>query len=86
MGCNQSGGNTLYANYALKILETMKGTDIWKSNDFVIGSPAYRMSISDKKNEQAEETKIGCPPDGWVLTNRITLSPEQGEELSDFDT
>jgi len=74
----------LYANYALKILETMKRAGNLKTNGFVIGSPVYRMSIPDTKKEQTEATRIECPPDGWVLINQITLSFEQAEELLGF--
>ena len=72
----------LYANYALKILKTMKETDIWKSNDFVIGSPAYRMSILDTTDGCLENKEIEV--DGWVLTNQIELSPRRAEEFFKF--
>ena len=74
----------LYANYALKILATMKKTDIWKSNNFVIGSPAYRMSISDSIDESFENKEH--EKDGWVLTNQIELSPKQVMGLFEFLT
>ena len=74
----------LYANYALKILENMKETDIWKSKGFVIGSPVYRMSIPDKMDECLENK--GLEKDGWVLTNQIELSPKQAMELFEFLT
>ena len=44
----------LYANYALSILGTMKDTDTWKNDGFIIGSPAYQMLISDTTNELPE--------------------------------
>ena len=74
----------LYANYALRILETMKDTDTWKTDGYVIGSPAYRMSISDTTDECLENK--GHEKDGWVLINQIKLSPKQAEELFDFLT
>ena len=56
----------LYADYALRILETMKKTDTWKTDGFVIGSPAYRMSISDTTDEGLEnkgyEKMVGYSP------------------------
>ncbi len=72
----------LYANYALKILETMKDTDTWETDGYVIGSPAYRMSISDTKDECPENKEH--EKDGWVLTNKISLSSEQAEEILEF--
>ena len=74
----------LYANYALRILETMKDTDTWKADGFVIGSPAYRMSISDTTGEGLENK--GHEKDGWVLTDQIELSLKQASELFEFLT
>ena len=72
----------LYANYALKIIETMKDTDTWKADGFVIGSPVYRMSFSDTTDERLEKKEL--EKDGWVLTNNISLSFKQVEELLKF--
>lgn len=72
----------LYANYALKILETMKDSDTWKTDGYVIGSPAYRMSISDTTDKQSGI--IENLQNGWVLTNKITLSSKQAEKFLDF--
>ena len=72
----------LYANYALRILKTMKNTDIWKTDGYVIGSPAYRMSISDTTDKQS--VPIECHQDGWVLINKISLSSEQAGEFLKF--
>jgi len=74
----------LYANYALRILETMKDTDTWKTDGYVIGSPAYRMSISDTPDENLENK--WHEKDGWVLTNQIELSHKQTMELFEFLT
>ena len=74
----------LYANYALRILETMKDTDTWKTDGYVIGSPAYRMSISDTTGEGLENK--GHEKDGWVLTDQIELSLKQASELFEFLT
>jgi len=51
----------LYANYALKILEILKETDTWKTEDLIIGSPAYRMSILDTTDEQLENKGLESP-------------------------
>ena len=72
----------LYANYSLRILETKKDTDTWKTDGYVIGSPAYRMSISDTTDECFENK--GYQKNGWVLTNQINLSFEQADELLEF--
>ena len=72
----------LYANYALTTLENMKETDTWKYNDFIIGSPTYQMSILDTTDECIENN--GHEKDGWVLTNKISLSSEQVGELLKF--
>lgn len=74
----------LYANYALRILETMKDTDTWKTNGYVIGSPIYRMSILETPDKQS--VPIECHQDGWVLINKISLSPERAEEFLNFLT
>jgi len=74
----------LYANYALRILETLKDTNTWKTDGYVIGTPAYRMSISDTTDESLENK--GYEKDGWVLTNKILLSPKQAMELFEFLT
>jgi hypothetical protein len=72
----------LYANYALKILKTMKDTDTWKTDGFVIGSPAYRMSIPETRDKLPENKRY--EKDGWVLTNQIKLSPKQVEGFFKF--
>jgi len=72
----------LYANYALKILGTMKNTDTWKTDGYDIGSPAYRMSISDSMDESFENKEY--EKDGWVLTNQIKLSPKHSYEFFCF--
>jgi hypothetical protein len=72
----------LYANYALRILETMKDTDTWKTDSYVIGSPVYRMSFSDTTDKQPGT--IGSPQNGWVLTNKIALSSMQAKKFLDF--
>jgi hypothetical protein len=72
----------LYANYALNILATFRETDTWKINGFVIGSPAYRMSISDTTDENLENK--GRENDGWLLANQIKLTPKRSDELSRF--
>ena len=72
----------LYANYALRILETMKDTDTWKTDGYVIGSPMYQMSISDTTDERIENNEH--EKDGWVLTNQIKLSPKHSYEFFCF--
>jgi hypothetical protein len=74
----------LYVNYALNILETIRETDTWKINGLVIGSPAYRMSILDTKDEQSKNGSIETYQDGWVLINQIALSYKQGDEFLEF--
>jgi hypothetical protein len=60
----------------------MKDTDTWKTDGVVIGSPAYRMSVSDTPD--IHSVLIDRHQDGWVLINQISLSPEQAEELLKF--
>jgi len=74
----------LYANYALRILKMMKDTDTWKTDGVVIGSPVYRMSISDSMDECFENKEY--EKDGWVCTNQIELSLELAEEFFEFLT
>ena len=74
----------LYANYAVRILETMKDTDTWKTDGYVIGSPAYRMLISDTPDKQS--VPIKCHQDGWVLINKNSLSSERAEDFLNFLT
>jgi hypothetical protein len=62
----------------------MMKTDIWKTNDFVIGSPAYRMLIPDTTDEQLENKGLENPNNGWVLTNQIELSPKRAEGFLEF--
>ena len=74
----------LYANYVLRILETMKDTDTWKTGGYVIGSPVYRMLISDTPNKQS--VPIEYHQNGWVLINKISLSSERAEDFLKFLT
>ena len=74
----------LYANYALRIIETMKATDTWKTDGYVIGSPVYRMLISDTSDKQF--VPIEYHQDGWVLINKISLSSERTEDFLYFLT
>ena len=74
----------LYANYALRILETMKDTDTWKTDGFVIGSPVYRMVVADVNDKQTEGESTENSKGGWVLINQITLSSKQAEEFLEF--
>ncbi len=61
----------LYAGYALEILQQMRVTETWRSNNFVIGSPTYTLS-----SERV---------DGNVtLENQIELSPGQAKDFFDF--
>ena len=50
----------------------MKATDTWKTDGYVIGSPAYRMSISDTLDRQS--VPIEGHQDSWVLINKYDLS------------
>ena len=74
----------LYADYALRILETMKKTDTWKTDGFVIGSPVYRMVVADVNDKQTEGESTENSKGGWVLINQITLSSKQAEEFLEF--
>ena len=48
----------------------------------LLGSPVYRMSFSDTTDERLEKKEL--EEDGWVLTNNISLSFKQVEELLKF--
>ena len=75
----------VYASYALKILETLKRTDIWKTSSFVVGSPAYQIPIPNtRRKKKIEETSIESAKEGWILTNKIELSSERAAELLEF--
>ena len=74
----------LYANYALRILETMKDTDNWNTDGVVIGSPAYRMLISETL--EVQNVPVEHHQDGWVLINKISLSSERAEGFLNFLT
>ena len=77
----------LYAGYAIRILENMRETDTWKTNSFIIGSPAYQIPLPNtRRKKQTEETSIESSKGGLVITNKIELYPEQAKELLDFLT
>jgi len=70
----------LYAGYALELLEHLQGTDAWKFEGLVIGSPAFQLSNS---YEKTPSTKIGGE---LVLRNQIELSANQAQALVEFLT
>ena len=61
----------LYAGYVLEIFQGMQADDAWKSNNFVIGSPKYRLS---------SETVDGTV----TLENQIELTADQANILFGF--
>lgn len=72
----------LYARYALKLLENLQKTDTWKSHRFIVGSPAYRIPIPNtRRKKDTKETGDELQQEGWVLTNKIELAPNQAAEL-----
>ncbi len=77
----------LYASYALKILALMRETDSWKTSSFIVGSPAYQISIPNtKRKRQTNETVTEMPQEGWVLTNKIELSSDRAAKFFEFLT
>jgi len=77
-----------YAGQMLKVLQDLKATDVWKQDGYVVGIPAYRIVLPSgrqkkkKELEQSEsEEKTG---EGWVLTETISLTPDQTALLFDF--
>ncbi len=75
------------ASYALKTLETLKSTDLWKTSSFIFGSPAYQIPIPNtRRKKKTDETVIEMPQEGWVLTNKIELSPDQAAKFFEFLT
>ena len=77
----------LYASYALKILALMRETDSWKTSSFIVGSPAYQISIPNtRRKRQTNETVTEMPQEGWVLTNKIELSSDRAAKFFEFLT
>jgi len=72
----------LYANYALKTLESLKNTDTWKADGYVIGSSAYQMSISDTTDELLE--KRGMKKMVGYLSIKSSFLPNDHLNSSDF--
>lgn len=68
----------LYAGYALELLDHLQGTDAWKTEGLVIGSPAFQLSSS---HARTPSTKIGGE---LVLRNQIELSANQAQTLVEF--
>lgn len=75
----------LYASYAIQLLDHMRENDSWKTSCFIIGSPAYQIS-NTKRKEQAEESSIEVPKKEWVITNSIKLDSNRADELVAFLT
>ena len=87
MGCNPSGHGTSVRSYALKIVALMRETDSWKTSSFIVGSPAYQIPIPNTtRKKKANETVTEMPQEGWVLTNKIELSPDQAAKFFEFLT
>lgn len=68
----------LYAGYALELLEYLQGTDAWKFEGLVIGSPAFQLSSS---HATTPSTKIGGE---LVLRNQIEFSANQAQAFVQF--
>jgi hypothetical protein len=77
----------LYARYALKLLDHMQETDLWKTSYVIVGSPVYQIPIPNpRRKKQPEVTESELPKEGWVLTNKIELTSDQAGELLAFLT
>ncbi len=68
----------LYASYALELLEHLYNHMSWKTEGFVIGSPAFQLSSS---NASTPSPKLGGE---WVLKNQIKLSADQAQAFVEF--
>ena len=68
----------LYASYILELLEHLQGNDTWKTNDLVIGSPAFQLSAN---STNTPSTKSGGE---LILKNQIELSADQVIVLVEF--
>jgi len=65
----------------------MQGTDTWKTSYFIVGSPAYQIPIPNtRRKKNSEETGKEQPKEGWVLTNKIELTPDHTREPLSFLT
>jgi hypothetical protein len=63
----------------------MRETDTWRTNSFIVGSPAYQIPTPNtRRKKQTEETSINKPKEGWGLTHKIELSPLQAQEFYRF--
>ena len=65
----------LYAD-ALELLEHLQGNHEWKTNDLIIGSPAFQLSTSSNTSP-----KIGG---AWILEDQIELRADQVQDLVEF--
>jgi len=68
----------LYAESALELLEHLQGSDTWKTEGLVIGSPAFQLSAN---SVSTPSTKVGGD---WALKNRIELSAGQAQNRVEF--
>jgi hypothetical protein len=65
----------------------MRETDSWKTNGFIVGSPAYQIPIPNRsRKKKTNETVIDMPQEGWVLTNKIELSSDRAAKFFEFLT
>jgi len=62
----------LHAGYALELLEDLQGSDTWKTEGLVIGSPTYKLS--------SDETVNGTV----TFENKIELASGQAMDFYDF--
>ena len=63
----------------------MRETDSWKTNGFIVRSPAYQISIPNTtRKKKTNETVTEMPQEGWVLTNKIELSSDRAAKFFEF--
>jgi len=68
----------LYTGYSLELLEHLQGSDTWKTEGLVIGSPAFQLSGNNAGNPSK---KAGG---NWMLENQIELRAEQEQIIVEF--
>jgi len=64
----------------------MQETDFWITSGFIVDSPTNQIPIPNTRRKQPEVTDRKLPKEGWVLTNKIELTPDKASEFLAFLT
>jgi len=70
----------LYAGYTLELLDHLQGSNAWKTEGLIIGSPAFQLSTNSAG--YASPKLEG----NWILENQIGLCAERVQVFAEFLT